>query len=196
MKKYTFIITLIISLVLISCSRESVEQDIYFEIDEDLLGEVYQDSVLSIGMRVPADWNDLTAQFQDSAREQFELDSDYWGLGLSLRKIFANTTQNISFLLFEFDHTQLDDDEDIAINIFLDRISEDSETLMHGEYQHNKISFIQVAYRVNDMINLKILGETRDDSLFVIDFFIPGELYMDFLATLESTIGSIHPLSV
>lgn len=194
MKKLTFSITLIIIILLISCSRESVEQDIYFEIDEELLGAVYQDSVLSISMRVPADWNDLTAQLRDSAKEQFELESDYWGMGLSLRKIFANTAQNISLLLFKFDHTQLDDDEETAINIFLDKLSEDSEILMHGEYHHNEIDFIQVAYRVNDMINLKILGENRDDTLFVIDFFIPGELYMDFLATLESTIGSIYPL--
>jgi hypothetical protein len=160
-------------------------------VNEDLLGETYADSLLSLSMSIPVNWSDITEDIRAMVEMMFEDTENEYEQGLIFRAGYGNLDEVAFMLLFDFEFKRIDFDKERAIQTFLSDYTEATEVLKKGTYTHNQIRFHQMTSRDSDMINIKLVGYSTGDKVFILDYFVPQSIYMDYIETIESSIGSI-----
>ena len=178
-------------LILSSCSRCSPGDEMYFRINEELLGETYADSLLSIELRIPEGWSDISDEVSDIVSAAYEGSEEDYNRGLIFRKGYGDFENVVFMLLFDFEYEMIDPDKEVAIGVFLADFSETTEVFKQGSYRHNDIRFHQLTSRDGGMISIKLLGYGSGERVFALDYFIPEPIYMNYIETIESSIGSI-----
>ena len=175
-----------------ACSKGTEEAEMFFRVNEELLGEYYSDSLLTIDMRIPVDWVDITEELRMLVDEIYAESGVDYEQGLNFLKSYGNLDEIVFLLLFEFDHSLISNEPEEAILSFLADFSQTTEVLQQGTYSHNEIRFHQMTSQDNNgLINIKLFGYSNETTLFVLDYYIPRDIYVDYIETIESSIGSI-----
>ncbi|MBW6515026.1 MAG: hypothetical protein K0B81_00230 [Candidatus Cloacimonetes bacterium] len=186
-----FIIVGMLVLSVNSCSRCSPDEEMHFRINEELLGETFADSLLAIELRIPVNWTDITEDIKILVESRFEDAQLDFEQGLKFQKGYGNLEEMAFMLIFDFDYRKISDDKEEAILTFLTDFAEVTEIFQQGTYLFNDFRFHQLTSRENDIINIKLLGYGQEEGVFLLDYYIHEPKYMNYIATIESSIGSI-----
>lgn len=174
-----------------SCSKRRDMDEVFFRVDEELIGETFSDSLLAISIGVPVGWDDITGQLEEVVARMFEESDSIEEQGLSFRKAYGDLEDVAFMLICEFNYKHIHEERDSAIEAFLSYFAEETEVLKIGSYRHNELSFHQLTSREENLINIKLLVYGEAGAVSALDYFIPETKYMDYIERIESSIGSI-----
>jgi len=188
------LLLIIVGLLVLSvngCSRCSPDEEMYFRVNEELLGETFADSLLAIELRIPIDWIDITEDIKFLVESRFEDAQLEFEQGLFFQKGYGILEEMVFMLIFDFDYQKISDDKEEAILTFLSDFTEVTEIFQQGTYLYNDFRFHQLTSRENEIINIKLLGYGHEEGVFLLDYYIHEPKYTNYIETIESSIGSI-----
>jgi len=191
LKKVLYPITGCCLILFCGCNDSKPDEEVFLRINEDLLGESYSDSLLAIEMRIPAAMTDITHDIEDLVTEIFAGSETEYEQELIFRKGYGDIDKLAFLLLFDFDYSQIAADREEAIEVYIADFSETAKVLQQWTFIHNGIRFHQLTSHDDFLINIKLLAAGQENSLFALDYYMPPDLYLDYIETIESSIGSL-----
>jgi len=195
------VFVILISIANFDCTSEKETSDEYeqlsFNINNELLSDVFIDSTLDLQFSPPLGWKRLDKSIISQLKNQLKLTiSDLPHYQLTPKEIFFNDENNalcaISVYLNVPDTASFKDFRQAYKRFVLDNFS---ETLKKNDLSRiNNLNFYQMVIMDQKVVNFKFFGKNNSKHPYQIDYIIPNDEYSDLMKSIESSIGTLNKI--
>ncbi|MCX7879910.1 MAG: hypothetical protein N2517_04540 [Ignavibacteria bacterium] len=184
-----------VSIFSISCSKSEISEarnEIFFNVDSNLIQKVIEFSEIGIKIAPPKGWvvlpsSELTTKIRiDEETGRRQTDS------MLIKSVFFDSSSK-SFLII----SQISVGK--SFEAYIDSLDSlfsamfDSFTFQKANFRKGKISITQYLTQNEQIVNFRFLGLNLSNSVFQIDFVIPKAAYSTELAkVVESSLGTLE----
>jgi hypothetical protein len=190
LKTYCFSLFISFSVFVVgSCSSDSKnrQNDLDFNVNKSLLGDIFIDSVSGLVVRVPVGWRNSDLFTNDTLKaklSQLHLDS----LG---KTMYLDSSQRASLLI-----TRLIENENLAL-IYQSpdsayNTSKKWTSITKSEFLLNGMRTYQFLLQSEALVNFRLLVTSRSKKSVQIDYLIDRSVYLHNVKKIESSIGTIE----
>jgi len=195
MTKLALIITLI-GFQLCSKTQDSNEryEALLFEVNYDLLDELFQDAALSLQFAPPKNWKRLDAelfsQFINSSTISINDSSQF---AMTAREIFFDSQTKSMCVISIFENI----DPEMRFEDFIAEFSELAQSHYNQKLKKtgfsliNNLKFYQLIIMDDSIVNFKLLEKNNVTHPIQIDYITTVGQYPDLMKAIESSMGSI-----
>jgi hypothetical protein len=176
-------------LIISSCSSDSrsKQNDLDFNVNKSLLGDVFIDSVSGLIIKAPVGWRNSNLFTNDTLKaklSQLHLDS----LG---KTMYLDSSQRASLLI-----ARLTQNENLAL-IYKNpdsayNTSKKWSSVTKSEFVLNGMRTYQFLLQSETLVNFRLLTTSPSKKSVQIDYLIDRSVYLHNVKKIESSIGSIE----
>ncbi len=188
-------------LIFVACSGSEDKQiefkELEFNIDADLLSDVYIDSVHAFQFQPPKAWNRVEPHVLLKLRQKIDLSiSDTSIYRISPVQVFYQPTFPCLCALSSFDLGNTAGSFDAFIKGFRKVLETrlTDQTIKHGFFRRNDILVYQILIMDEKNVNFKLVCQGTAAKPFEIDYIVPMSVYESTVKVIESSMGSMKNL--
>jgi hypothetical protein len=156
-----------------------------FNVDPELLGEEYADRALGLRLAPPSEWSEAPAALREQIAGQIAAETGT-DAASALRALFVERSSGSALVVYE----PLERDD--PGRVFDEWVGQAAET---AEFRHNGLRFFQARVVTEREVRFTLVTEARDGAVAVIQYFMPQSRFQEIGRRIESSIGSIAPLT-
>lgn len=177
----------------ISCQQREkpiVKDEIIFDVDSNLIGNVQEFPEIGIKLSAPKNWNRVDLKPVENLLKNFEESKRSDGDTLSVLGIFADTITKCQ-LIVSLVKTQKDFNNFISN---LDSTFSRSQLFkfQRGNFQKGVFKITQYLLQSDRLVVFRLFSQAKNQKIFQIDYVIPKTNYSKEIAkAVESSIGSL-----
>lgn len=174
--------------------RPANEDNMYFEVNEDLLGQTQQNKALGVAYAAPKNWEIVTGE----PKKKLSKTLTEMGATDDVQLLDVFFEQESASLLFVSDLSKLSDTVMLAAianykTYFAD--STKNERVMMDDFEYNGFYIRQFLIQSPSLVNFKLWFLEGGKKRFQVDYMVPAKVYMKKIKDIESSIGSFHKLN-
>lgn len=166
-----------------------------FDVDQDLLGEVIVSNDSGLTFQPPKQWSRITGRLYDEAFDQLTRgQTDTNRFTVIPRYIFLNHHNGSAMILSEVEPGVEMPVADDIVTVFRAHLSEgfDDKDYTETEFLKDGTLYYQYLTQTDGMVNFKFLFLNSYDVLYQLDYVVPNAVYAAESKAIESSIGSIQ----
>lgn len=183
---------ILLCLILSACSNQddSNLQRVSFNVDSTLLSnKTHQIESLNIAFNQPAGWKYVSPENMVGENQNLLQNAS------PVVSIFSNPIDSSALIINNFNQVHDSTWGDVTENPGK-YFNNDGRwmNIQKSEFIHNSIKIDQIFFQNRKFVNMKLLGETPNKKRFALDFFLSRGALESQKRSMESTIGSLHPV--
>lgn len=176
--------------LLASCSAsESKKNDLEFDVNQKLLGEIFTDSVSGIAIQIPIGWKNSSRFTNDTLKaklDRLHLDS----LG---KTMYLDSAQQASLLI-----SKINEGEDLQLTYqnpdsIYNRTNQWA-SITKSEFTLNGMRTYQFLLQNKSIVNFKLLITNSSKKTIMLDYIVERTVYLKQVKKIESSIGSVKAI--
>jgi hypothetical protein len=188
------VIILIIGLIAFGCIKEETKHaDISFNVDETLLSSNITFPEVNLSFNPPSNWEEIDQEMLSIVQSKVIENQDSIVFNPLPIKIFMDMESSCTCFVSTFKSSLMA--KDVIENYLNDfRLVNNEIELNEGSFSHNGIDFHQIVFNKEDFTSIKLIANTIDQKVFIIEYVVPTQYYEKELRSIESSIGTIKKI--
>lgn len=172
--------------------------ELIFDVDSELLGEQVHLEDQGVRFNPPREWGHISGDVFDEAIQQLENNQlDHEPFSIQPIRMFLHPQNGSTLIVSEITTTKLLPGTGEIMKAFRTVLKErfNDTDVLETIFLKDEIQFHQYLVQSQDKVNFKFLFTNTADDLLQVDYIVPRSVYLSESKAIESSIGSIHPLT-
>lgn len=182
-KKFIFFSLYVYSLLLFQCGKN----ELYFNVNPSLLGELFSNDKIGINLRVPKGWKKISQKELLLVKKKLNEKNIE---GIIPLQFYVDKNEGSMCIISTFEKNKRIKRIVSEYKVRLKKYFSTSK-ITYTSFYKDDIKFYQFQIITEKFINIKLFLLSKYKNIIQIDYIVPSIIYNDKLKSIESSIGSI-----